>query len=163
MEECRNDKYNLFCCFVDFRRAFDTLPRTNLWNRLEELKVPSGMRAAAIRLYENVIAKFKTNEGWSKNIKCNIRVKQGCPLSPTLFGIYIYNLEGCLEEVGCADTILAGIVVILFLYADNIVLLAWCPSDLDKKLRLLKDFCSTMGMTVNIQKKIMIIKSKKDT
>ena len=60
--------------------------------------------------------------------------------------------------------ILAGIVIILLLYADDIVLLARCPSDLDKQLRLLKDFFSTMGITVNTDKiKIMIIKSKKDT
>ena len=39
-----------------------------------------------------------------------------------------------------------------------------CSSDLDKKLRLLKDFCSNMGMTVNTDKtKVMIIKSKNDT
>ena len=38
------------------------------------------------------------------------------------------------------------------------------PSDLDMQLRLLKDFFSTMGMTVNTNKtKVMIIKSKKDT
>ena len=38
------------------------------------------------------------------------------------------------------------------------------PFDLDKKLRILKYFCSNMGMTVNTDKtKIMIIKSKKDT
>ena len=60
--------------------------------------------------------------------------------------------------------ILAGIVIILLLYADDIFLLARCPSDLNKKLRLLKDFCSTMGMSVNTDKtKVMIIKSKKDT
>jgi len=42
--------------------------------------------------------------------------------------------------------------------------MARCPYDLDKKLILLKDFCSTMGMTVNTDKtKVMIIKSKKDT
>ena len=86
------------------------VPRYNLWNRLEELKVPLELRAATIRLYENVIAKLKSNEGWSKDIKCNIGVKQGFPLSPTLFGIYIDKLEGCLEEAGCAGTILAGIV-----------------------------------------------------
>ena len=92
---------NLFCCFVDFRKAFDTVPRNNLWNILEEINVPFELRAAAIRLYENVIAKFKSNEGWSKDIECNIRVKQGCPLSPTLFGIYIDKLEGCLDEASC--------------------------------------------------------------
>ena len=122
------------------------------------------MRAAAIRLYENVIAKLKSNEGWSKDIKCNIEVKQGFPLSPTLFSIYIDKLEGYLEEAGCDGTILARIVVILLLYVDDIVLFARCPSDLDKQLMLLKDFCSTIGMIVNTEKtKVMIIKSKKDT
>ena len=43
----------------------------------------------------------------------------------------------------------AGIVIILLLYVDDIVLLARCPSRLDKKLRLLKDFYSTMGMIVD--------------
>ena len=38
MEECRNDKSNLFCSFVDFRKAFDTVPRNNLWNRLKSLR-----------------------------------------------------------------------------------------------------------------------------
>ena len=42
--------------------------------------------------------------------------------------------------------------------------MARCLSDLDKQLRILKDFCSNMCITVNIDKtKIMIIKSKKDT
>ena len=118
---------------MDFRKAFDTVPRNNLWNILEELKVPFKLRDAAIRLYENVIAKFKSNEGWSEYIKCNIGVKQGFPLSPTLFGIYIDMLKGCLEEAGCA-AFLARIVVILLLYADDIVPLASCPFDLDKKL-----------------------------
>ena len=60
--------------------------------------------------------------------------------------------------------ILARIVIVLLLYADDIVLLARCPSDLDKQLRLLKDFFSTMGVTVSTDKtKIMIIKSNKDT
>ena len=84
--------------------------------------------------------------------------------SPTLFSIYIHKLEKCLEEAGCACTILVGIVIILLLYVDYIVLMARCPSDLDKQLRILKDFFSNMGMVVNTdKKKFMIIKSKKDT
>ena len=93
-----------------------------------------------------------------------MRVKQGFPLSSTLFGIYINKLEGCLEEARCAGTILARIVIILLRYASDIVLLARCSSDLDKQLILLKDFCSTMGMIVNTDKtKVMTMKSKKDT
>jgi hypothetical protein len=48
--------------FVDFRKYFDLIPRKNLWNSLEEINVPFKLRETAIRLYENVIAKFKNNE-----------------------------------------------------------------------------------------------------
>ena len=106
-KECHNNKSGLFCCFVDFRKAFDTVPRNNLWNRLGELKVPFELRAPAIRLYKKVISKFKNNEGLTTYINCNIGFKQGYPLSPTLFGIYIDKLEKCLEEARCVITILA--------------------------------------------------------
>ena len=96
------------------------------------------------------VSKFKNNEGWTKYINCNIEVKQGFPLSPTLFGIYIDMLEKCLEEAACAGTILVGIVIILLLYVDDIVLMARCPSDLNKQLIILKYFFSNMGLTVNI-------------
>ena len=75
-----------------------------------------------------------------KNINCNIGVKHGCLLSSTLFDIYIDKLEKCLEEASWVGTILARIVIILLLYADDIVLMERCPSDLDKKSRILKDF-----------------------
>ena len=78
----------LFCCFVDFRKVFDTVPRNNLWNRLEEIKLPFELRVVAIRLYKNVIAKFKSNEGCSKDIKFNIEVKQNFPLPYPIWHLY---------------------------------------------------------------------------
>jgi hypothetical protein len=81
-------------------------------------------------------------------------------LSPTLFGIYIDKLEDCLEKAGCVGPTLTGIVINLLLYADYIILMARIPHDLENQLRILKNFCSNMGMIVNIDKtKVMIIKS----
>ena len=81
-EEFRNTKTIHFSCFIDFRKAFDMVPGKNLSDRLEEIKVPFELRVVAIRLYENVISKFKNTEGWSKEIHCNIGVKEvvPCPL-----------------------------------------------------------------------------------
>jgi hypothetical protein len=118
-------------------------------------------RVVAIRMYENVIAKFKNTERWSKEINLSKSNKVvPCPLSPTLFGIYIHKLEDFLEKEGCVGPTLTGIVINVLLYVDDIVLMARIPHDLEKKLRILKDFCSHMGMTINTDKtKVMIIKS----
>jgi hypothetical protein len=61
--KCHNNKTSLLCCFVDFRKVFDTMTMTNLWIRLEELKVPFKLRVVIIRLYKNVISKFRNIEG----------------------------------------------------------------------------------------------------
>jgi hypothetical protein len=47
------------------------------------------------------ISKFINSEDMIEEINCNIDVKQGCPLSLTIFGIYIDKLVDFLEEVGC--------------------------------------------------------------
>jgi hypothetical protein len=130
-EDFYNNKTNIFFCFVDFRKAFDMVPRKNLCNRLEEIKVPLELSASAISMYENIIAKFKNTEGCSKETKCNIGVKQGCSLSPILFGIYIDKLEYFLEKNGCVGPTLTGIVINLLIYADVIVLMERSFHDLE--------------------------------
>jgi hypothetical protein len=120
------------------------------------------LRVVAIRLYEKVFSIFRNTKGWSEKINCNTGVKQGCPLPSTFFGIYINKLEGCFEEAGCVALTLANIVIILLIYIDDIILMVRSPYDLDKQLKILKDFCSSTGMIVNTNKmKVMIFKSKK--
>ena len=40
MEESRLKGQALYCCFVDFTKAFDTIPRAGLWKRMEHIGVP---------------------------------------------------------------------------------------------------------------------------
>jgi hypothetical protein len=83
-------------------------------------------------------------------------------LSPTRFGIYIHKLEYLLEKEVCVGPTLKGIVIDILLYANDIVLMARSPHDIENHLRIPKYFCSNMDMTVNTDKtKIMIIKSNK--
>lgn len=85
------------CCFVDFKKAFDTVPRDKLWLGMEELLIPMNLRATVHRMYEEVKVKIKTTDGISDCFRSDIGVRQGCPLSPTLFGLYIDKLEDWLD------------------------------------------------------------------
>ena len=61
IEKVWGDKEEVFCCFVDFKKAFDTVPRDNLWRRMEELEIPLHYRVVVRRLYEEVKVKIRTS------------------------------------------------------------------------------------------------------
>ena len=56
------------------------------------------------------------------------------PCPPTLFGIYIDKLEDCLEKTCCVGPTLTSIVINLLLYANDIVLMARSPHDLENQI-----------------------------
>jgi len=91
---------------------------------MEELGVPKHLRAIVHRLYEEVKVKIRTSASISKSFRSDIRVKQGCPLSPTLFGLYIDKLEEWLNSQGGDGTYLGKFVIRLLLYADDLIMIA---------------------------------------
>ena len=84
MEESRLKGKTLFCCFVDFTKAFDTVSRRGIWEKMECIGVPTHLRVAVAHLYARVVCQLQTHEGLSEAFSSNMGVKQGCPLSPTL-------------------------------------------------------------------------------
>ncbi|MCO5612488.1 hypothetical protein L7F22_066756 [Adiantum nelumboides] len=71
MEESRLKGKGLYCFFVDFKKAFDMVPRENLWKSMKELQVPNEYMHANFRIYEKVLARvgeqglLKSEEGLS--------------------------------------------------------------------------------------------------
>ena len=54
IEEARHHSLKVHCCFADFRKAFDSAPREDLLQHLENIGVPSILLTAIMRLYESV-------------------------------------------------------------------------------------------------------------
>ena len=113
----------LRCCFVDFRKVFDTVPRAVLWQVLEELGVCSTILdiIKSLYIYAHDSAAVRSSQGISVIFRCLMGVKQGCPLSPPLFGLYVDGLEKHLLETADIDAPkLMGVMVPLLLYADDL-------------------------------------------
>ena len=93
IEKVWEKKWEAFFCFIDFKKSFDIVPR-------DKIGVPIHLRAAIHRLYEEVKVKIRTSDGISESFRSDIGVKKGCPLSPTLFGLYVDKLEEWLNLEG---------------------------------------------------------------
>ncbi|OAE36001.1 hypothetical protein AXG93_93s1400 [Marchantia polymorpha subsp. ruderalis] len=160
-EKSKGNAKALFCAFIDFKKAFDTVFMMLLWERLHNIGVPCDILGVVTTLYNSVQAKINTSQ--PREILSTIGVIQGCTLSPTLFGIFIDGIERWLDENDSEAVKIGNSTIKALLYADDIVLLARDATTLQKHLNTLANFCTENEMEINLEKsKIIIVGTRSD-
>ena len=96
-----------------------------------------------MHLYESVLGRLRTARGLSEFIRSTIGVKQGCPLPPTLFGIYINELEAFVHKhiQDIDGFFLHQVLISILLFTNDVVLLSSSPEGLQRQLDALALFC----------------------
>ena len=80
-------------------------------------------------------------------------MRQGCPLSPSLFNIYINDIEKRLSGVNDSPVTLDnGTIISCLLYADDIVIMSLSEEGLQKCLDELNRFCKEWKLTISMKK-----------
>lgn len=115
-------------------------------------------------LYAHTAMQVKVNGKTSAGYIMTVSgVKQGCPISPLLFGLFIEQLHETLSE-DCSNI---GVCIIEeqilrdILYADDVALLACSPEELQQLLNSLSGFCTSREMSVNTNKTKCVSYSRK--
>jgi hypothetical protein len=149
----------LFVCFLDLKSAYDRVPRHLLWQVLARLGVHGRMLDAIQSLYTNCDITLKVGNSIGDTLPSCTGVKQGCPLSPTLFGLFADGLHRHLLSV-CPS---AGFQVddttsVLDLeFADDFDLLSESPAGLQQLIDEASHFFTSIGMQISVEKtKIMV-------
>ncbi|BDA41140.1 Glyoxalase 3 at C-terminar half [Coccomyxa sp. Obi] len=115
-------------------------------------------------MYAADSARVFTTAGLTDTFPCTMGVKQGCPLSPLLFGIYLDGLQKILEATESTDApCLNGKPVPVMLYADDLALLSHSREGLQKSLDMLGTFSHDRGLTVSVEKTKVLVFAKRKT
>ena len=80
----------LYCCFIDFIKAFDYVVRDNLWFKLVKLGLRGNSLNIVKSMYQNVKSRVKMcNIVCGNEFFCSLGVRQGECLTPLLFSLFL--------------------------------------------------------------------------
>ena len=149
-ERRRRDRRTTFVTFIDFKTAFDSVPHAALLYKLKARGVCGHTLSFITALYTNPCFQVMIAGGArGEKVAVERGVRQGCPLSPLLFNIYIDDiLQGCKGvSVPGLDTRQRGL-----LFADDVALFAHDVASMKKTLRVVERWAGKHGMSFGVQK-----------
>ena len=150
-EYCHKKKSRIYGCFVDFSKAFDSIPRDRMFQKLLDIGVTGKFYDIIKYIYEGDEVCIKIDDLITPAIKTVMGVRQGCVLSPLLFNIYMADFPRALSAdigVNLSDEYKINCI----LWADDIILLSETEGGLNKLLDELKKYSDVNELKVNTDK-----------
>ena len=84
----KNKGGRLFCAFIDLKRAFPSIRRQLLWNKIIEIGINGPFLNCIQALYSDIKASVRLNKSLSPTFNCEAGLREGEHLSPLLFSIF---------------------------------------------------------------------------
>ena len=88
IKEARGSQKNVYFCYTDSAKAFDSVDHNKLWKILKEMGIPDHLTCILRNLYAGQEATVRTGHGTIGQFQTEKGVHQGCLSSPCLFNLY---------------------------------------------------------------------------
>ena len=157
MEKAREFQKNIYFCFIDYAKAFDSVDHNKLWKILKVMGILDHLTCLLRNLYAGQEATVRTGHGTTDWFQIGKGVRQGCILSPCLFNLYEeYIMRNAGLDEAQAGSKFARRNINNLRYADDTTLMAESEEELRSLLMKVKVKSEKVGLKLNIQKtKIM--------
>ena len=152
-----NSKKKLYACFIDLKRAFDSVYRNGLWYKMIKNGIDGKMFNLIRSIYSEVMSCVKNINTFSDFFKSDVGLMQGEVLSPFLFSLFINDLEVYLQQNQDAGLSLEQLSIYLLLFADDAVILSDSIQGLQSSLNYLEMYCNKWNLSVNIDKTKIVV------
>ena len=166
----KSSKQKLFCAFIDFCQAFDSVWRGGLWRKLLFKSIKGKFFQVIYNMYDNIKSRIKHLNECSAFFRSDCGVCQGKNLSSLLYAIYLNDLESILLSGG-VDTIDLEILsqesttyvkLLVLLYADDSTIFSCDKDNFQKALDNFQEYCQTWKLNINYSKtKVMIVNARR--
>jgi hypothetical protein len=161
VEYVLSQKSRLYCAFIDLKKAFDSVYRNALWFKLYKLGLDGKILRIFKAMYATVKSCVKHCNTVTEFFDISLGLRQGLNNSPILFSLFLEDIELFLQENISSGLSLFDLCLIILLFADDMVILANSPEDLQASLNKLFEYCSKWGLEVNTDKtKIMVFRNR---
>ena len=155
-EILKHKKKKLFCIFIDFSKAFDSVWRVGLWRKLLNYNIGGKFLRLVVNLYKDIKSCVTLNNIQSNFFESNCGVRQGENLSPILFSLFLNDLDDYLISKGNSgvkvESTNKSIEILSMLYADDSILISDDPAKLQKTLNDFSSYCSLWKLNINASK-----------
>ena len=140
MDKYLNENKKLYFCFVDVRKAYDSIWREALLKKL----LGYGVRTNFVFLLGNMYKKTKLSvlllRGITEFSPSNVGLKQGCNMSPILFNLFVNDINEIFDRF-CHLVSLGNIKLSNLLYADALILISETKTGLQSCVDNLQAYC----------------------
>ena len=140
IKKAREFQKNIYFCFIDNTKAFDSVGHNKLWKILQEMGIPDHLTCLLRNLYADEETKVRTGHGTMDWVQTGKRVHPGCILSPCLLNLYVeYIRQNARLDEAQAGIKTAGRNINNHRYTDETTLLAESEEELKSLLMKVKE------------------------
>ena len=159
------DRSQIYAAFIDLQKVYDCIDCCLLFSAfVEELGISASTMAALHHMYTDIRAQVVVDGALAPEFPQEQGALQGCPASPLVFSLFMDRLKAfILQELECGTVAehesvrVAGLLLPLLLFADDLVLLSHSLPTLQRLLAVLAAFCAANGLTVNLGKSAWVV------
>ena len=148
---CIKKRKKLYCCFIDFKKAFDSVWREAMLFKLLSLGMGGKFYFLLKNMYLHTQSRVKFSQGMSPHFYSELGIKQGDCLSPILFNIFINDMQEIFTN-NCDPVQVNKLKLNHLLFADDLVILSETNQGLQNSLDKLHQYTEKWILDINIDK-----------